>query len=48
VEWKDPHPTTPVTRYLRDSALGEVEMEWMGQVLQGEIELGDETDEEDR
>ena len=47
-EWKDPHPTTPVTRHLSESALGEVEMEWMEQVLRGEIELGDETDEEDR
>jgi hypothetical protein len=46
VEWKDPHPTTPVTRHLSDSALGEVEMEWMAQVLRGDIELGDEADEE--
>jgi hypothetical protein len=46
VEWKDPHPTTPVTRHLSESALGEVEMEWMEQVLRGDIELGDETDEE--
>ncbi len=43
VEWKDPHPTTPVTRHLSESALGEVEMEWMDQVLRGEIELGDES-----
>jgi len=47
-EWRDPHPTTPVTRHLGESALGEVEMEWMVQVLRGEIELGDEMDEEDR
>lgn len=46
-EWKDPHPTTPVTRHLDGAALGEVEMEWMEQVLRGEIELGDEADEED-
>jgi hypothetical protein len=46
VAWKDPHPTTPVTRHLSDSALGEVEMEWMDQVLRGEIDLGDEADEE--
>ena len=46
VEWKDPHPTTPVTRHLSESALGEVEMERMAQVLRGEIKLGDETDEE--
>jgi hypothetical protein len=48
VEWKDPHPTTPVTRHLEGSTMGEVETEWMRQVLQGEIELGDEMDEEDR
>ena len=48
VEWRDPHPTTPVTRHLNDSSLGEVQMEWMAQVLRGEIELGDEPDEEDR
>ena len=45
-EWRDPHPTTPVTRHLADSALGEVEMEWMEQVLRDDIEPGDEVAEE--
>ncbi len=46
VEWRDPNPTTPVTRHMSDSGLGEVETEWMTQVLRGDIELGDEADEE--
>ncbi len=47
-EWQNPHPTTPVTRHMDDSRMGEVQTEWMEQVLRGDIELGDEMDEEDR
>ena len=47
MEWKDPHPTTPVTRHLSASARGEVETEWMEQMLRGDIELGDDMDDED-
>ncbi len=47
-EWMNPHPTTEVTRHMDDANMGEVQMEWMVQVLRGEIELGDEMDEEDR
>ena len=47
VEWKSPDPLTEADRYLLDeSQLGKVQMDWMIQVLKGEIAIGDEMDEE--
>ncbi len=46
-EWKSPDPETEADRYILDDRyLGKIEMDWMDQVLRGEIEIGDEMDEE--
>jgi hypothetical protein len=47
VEWKSPDPRLDADRYMLDEKhLGKVQMDWMDQVLRGEIELGEEADEE--
>ncbi len=46
-EWKSPDPLLEADRYMLDERyLGKVQTEWMDQVLRGEIEVGDEMDEE--
>lgn len=46
VEWKNPDPMIEADRYMLDERyLGKVQMEWMDQVLRGEIDIGDEMDE---
>lgn len=48
--YKDPeqhaHPDHEARYILDDSYLGKVQVDWMDQVLKGEIELGDEMDED--
>ena len=47
VEWKNPDPQGEVDEYsLDERSLGRVQAEWMDQVLRGEIEIGEEMDEE--
>jgi hypothetical protein len=47
LEWKSPDPLAEADRYLLDERqLGKVQMDWMDQVLKGEIEIGEEMDEE--
>ncbi|OPY67995.1 MAG: hypothetical protein A4E57_01983 [Syntrophorhabdaceae bacterium PtaU1.Bin034] len=46
-EWKGPSAMLEADRYMLDERyLGKVQMDWMDQVLKGEIEIGDEMDEE--
>lgn len=45
-EWKSPDPAREADYLLDEHSMGKVEMEWMDQVLKGEIEVGDEMDEE--
>lgn len=49
--WVNPeqkeHPDNVADRYmLQERNMGKVQMDWMDQVLRGEIEIGDEMDEE--
>ncbi len=50
VLWEDPerdvHPDHEPGYILDVSCLGKVQADWMDRVLRGEIELGDEVDEE--
>ena len=47
VEWKSSDSLVEANRYMLDERyLGKVQMEWMDQVLKGEIEIGEESDEE--
>lgn len=50
VLWEDPerdeHPDHEPRYMLDRSYLGKVQADWMDQVLRGEIEIGDEMDEE--
>jgi hypothetical protein len=46
-EWKSSNLRMNADRYMLDERfLGKVQMDWMDQVLKGEIEIGDEMDEE--
>ena len=47
IEWKSPKSLREADRYFLDERfLGKVQVEWMDQVLRGEIEIGEETSEE--
>lgn len=47
IEWKSPNSQSEADRYLLDERfLGKVQVEWMDQVLRGEIEIGEEMSEE--
>jgi hypothetical protein len=50
VLWEDPerdaHPDHEPRDMLKGSSLGRVQAAWMDRVLRGDIELGDEMDEE--
>ncbi len=47
VEYKSPKPDLDADAYILDERnLGKVQMDWMDQVLKGEIDIGEEADEE--
>ncbi len=47
MEWKSPDQRMEADTYMLDEHyLGKVQMDWMDQVLRGEIDIGDEMDEE--
>jgi hypothetical protein len=47
IEWNSPDPMEEADSYMLDEGnLGKVQMDWMDQVLKGEIEIGEESDEE--